>query len=752
MSITAYAQTYSAWGVTAPINKNQNFKGWCSVFKNYYQGYEAQYITKKIHYIQTGFSVYNDENIQKIFKNNKKIIESSIYINSAILIKDFNIELKIATAFNNYPDKNLYYYIEYIDKNGTVIKTEPEKNGTSISYYGICRANSLKEATLAYATDTFENGIPENKDEDGNILEDDLEIGRYITLGSPKDDSIKKIAVTMSLFSSSEEKIGSIPQLSVSSYISSCMDSQKDNNGEQIKRENYRIIRIEIPSKNAEAFWDDTVSYAIINISEQTDYGLNKNYSFKVTRHNGYNLSSINVGGISDNKYWFFGESTGGNITFNMSLGSSTEAHNKIRQIIPYFKYNDQKIELIEDQLESLLIYNGDSLNTTFNDNNYVESCIYTLLKSNFDKIITDNVAPEDCYDQLFYFGYEVTDTKGSIYSKVHEITIKLTESSKIELSFEGIDFINDSGERIPCNPSSHYFMNGMKISPRIKIKYATSENITFSLCANIKTGNNITSFSSGSTQVLCLNNNDGKISKGQMEKNISYITEVKISLINFAVENNSVPVSWVIKVEGEKTGEHTINAEEKDTITSKAYFLSQPEITGATVGSTGTGIQFAWTKIRPISSTLAYPDKTKTCFKLIGDIEDIIEEELPISSTGQSGSINFSVPIFHTTTVKIDVFYKHEVTFKVDEKTYKFVACGNNTTSGPYTITGVTPTIVYRKNCLGINVDQVKDDAVLVIQSLTAKNKIYLGDRGKITISENTIKLENFTIDCGTW
>jgi hypothetical protein len=169
MSITITAETYQAWGVAAPVSDNTSFKGWCSILNGVYTGYTAQYITRKIHYVQTGISVYNDSGIQSYF-DKERTIESSIYVDSANFTDDFNIELEIASIFNPTSDRNFYYYVEYIDSNGKTLTYFPKQsiadNGTweKKSYYGICRANSLKQNnSFVYTTDKFEEGTAIDK-------------------------------------------------------------------------------------------------------------------------------------------------------------------------------------------------------------------------------------------------------------------------------------------------------------------------------------------------------------------------------------------------------------------------------------------------------------------------------------------------------------------------------------------------------------------------------------------------------------
>ena len=73
--------------------------------------------------------------------------------------------------------------------------------------------------------------------------------------------------------------------------------------------------------------------------------------------------------------------------------------------------------------------------------------------------------------------------------------------------------------------------------------------------------------------------------------------------------------------------------------------------------------------------------------------------------------------------------------------------------TSNDLIIYGITPTIAYRQNHLGINTSTLQDDSILTIARTSGRNIIYLqkvGSANIFKINLATGALEGFNIDCG--
>ena len=73
--------------------------------------------------------------------------------------------------------------------------------------------------------------------------------------------------------------------------------------------------------------------------------------------------------------------------------------------------------------------------------------------------------------------------------------------------------------------------------------------------------------------------------------------------------------------------------------------------------------------------------------------------------------------------------------------------------TSNDLIIYGITPTVAYRQNHLGINTSTLQDDSILTIAPTSGRNIIYLqkvGSTDTFKINLVTGALEGFNIDCG--
>ena len=73
--------------------------------------------------------------------------------------------------------------------------------------------------------------------------------------------------------------------------------------------------------------------------------------------------------------------------------------------------------------------------------------------------------------------------------------------------------------------------------------------------------------------------------------------------------------------------------------------------------------------------------------------------------------------------------------------------------TSNDLIIYGITPTIAYRQNHLGINTSTLQDDSILTIAPTSGRKIIYLqkyGSTDTFKINLATGALEGFNIDCG--
>ena len=86
-------------------------------------------------------------------------------------------------------------------------------------------------------------------------------------------------------------------------------------------------------------------------------------------------------------------------------------------------------------------------------------------------------------------------------------------------------------------------------------------------------------------------------------------------------------------------------------------------------------------------------------------------------------------------------------------ELTYNSHSITKTSTSNDLVIYGITPTVSYRQNHLGINTSTLQDDSILTIAPTSGRNIIYLqkvGSTDTFKINLATGALEGFNIDCG--
>lgn len=84
---------------------------------------------------------------------------------------------------------------------------------------------------------------------------------------------------------------------------------------------------------------------------------------------------------------------------------------------------------------------------------------------------------------------------------------------------------------------------------------------------------------------------------------------------------------------------------------------------------------------------------------------------------------------------------------------TYNGHSITKTSTSNDLIIYGITPTVAYRQNHLGINTSTLQDDSILTIAPTSGRNIIYLqkvGSADTFKINLVTGALEGFNIDCG--
>ena len=195
-------------GGVGTIDNNSDFKGWTHILNDVYTNFSSGTFIRKIHYIQTGVSIYSNDSLQKKFETEKTVEVSSIYINSNNFSDNFNVGAELQTYFNRYPDRNFYYYIEYTTTYAGQEYTfySPTQSEGSVRYYGISRLTPPdSEDCLIYLT---------NEDEKGKPYESKafpIECGRYITLTFPLDTSIQTFSVSAQQMSKEQQKLGGLP-------------------------------------------------------------------------------------------------------------------------------------------------------------------------------------------------------------------------------------------------------------------------------------------------------------------------------------------------------------------------------------------------------------------------------------------------------------------------------------------------------------------------------------------------------------
>mgnify|MGYP001775002652 CR=1 FL=1 len=84
---------------------------------------------------------------------------------------------------------------------------------------------------------------------------------------------------------------------------------------------------------------------------------------------------------------------------------------------------------------------------------------------------------------------------------------------------------------------------------------------------------------------------------------------------------------------------------------------------------------------------------------------------------------------------------------------TYNGHSITKSSNSNDLIIYGITPTVAYRQNHLGINTSTLQDDSILTIAPTSGRNIIYLqkvGSTDTFKINLATGTLEGFNIDCG--
>ena len=88
---------------------------------------------------------------------------------------------------------------------------------------------------------------------------------------------------------------------------------------------------------------------------------------------------------------------------------------------------------------------------------------------------------------------------------------------------------------------------------------------------------------------------------------------------------------------------------------------------------------------------------------------------------------------------------------------TYNGYTIEKYSTSNDLIIYGITPTVAYRQNHLGINTSTLQDDSILTIAPTSGRNIIYLQKVGsanvfKINLATGALEgfIFNFNIDCG--
>lgn len=131
------------------------------------------------------------------------------------------------------------------------------------------------------------------------------------------------------------------------------------------------------------------------------------------------------------------------------------------------------------------------------------------------------------------------------------------------------------------------------------------------------------------------------------------------------------------------------------------------------------------------------------------------------LSISKESLTLNLSTTESITPSTGDAVFHpdKEIIDFKIGRLTlttaitYNGYTIEKYSTSNDLIIYGITPTVAYRQNHLGINTSTLQNDSVLTIAPTSGRNIIYLqkvGSTNTLKINLATGTLEGFNIDCG--
>lgn len=755
-------------GGVGTIDNNSDFKGWTHILNDVYTNFSSGTFIRKIHYIQTGVSIYSNDSLQKKFETEKTVEVSSIYINSNNFSDNFNVGAELQTYFNRYPDRNFYYYIEYTTTYAGQEYTfySPTQSEGSVRYYGISRLTPPdSEDCLIYLTNEDEKGKPYKS------KAFPIECGRYITLTFPLDTSIQTFSVSAQQMSKEQQKLGGLPcditdvkETGSEELFDFSNDVllTSDNNSLLTAGKQMQLLKLEIPQNSFKAMSSDTVDYVSIIIYGYTSkdkQGLVKTITLTVKAAKPQ-LTLQNNSGISQYNF------------FTQSLTSLTF----------YSNYTDTELVLKNANLK--LNYNGviDLTPNKLNIKNGEINCEVSIAE--IDKIIEEKTNPNLChgeYDLDFYCTIE--DNRGIIFD-TEKTTIKLNLNTAPIITDFSINYIQeDNVIQYDSSQPSHVFFQGMTISPQITFTVFTSDVLQFNLLAVS------TSHDKGYPQhqhgapkeIRVFNNNDGKISKGGTQYTITdYIVEVQpFAVGEYELDTGDQPDQYQSNQTNQMTflwrpqlvGEYSQTIEEIDLI-AKGRYLPKPIISDLKVAVSSDGKSFNVTAANLSHDLIdtsgnpltlyginAYMSLTKSIYdgnliELESPIMQELHKEIALKMGRNWAEFTFKVRIAYILSTIIQGENESSIKFSVS-KSY---------ISDDFTLTNAPPTVAYRMNCVGINIAKPEeyDNAAFVVSpyidetKLANHSKVYFGenkgDNPLGTIDLKTLAMMNFIIDCGSW
>lgn len=337
-------------------------------------------------------------------------------------------------------------------------------------------------------------------------------------------------------------------------------------------------------------------------------------------------------------------------------------------------------------------------------------------------------ITGSDFFDKLS----EISNKMGILACALkNSITNRFGQTISKQSSIVTLDF-NENPEIISLSKTANnteYLYEGGILQLKYEYRTYSKNKISYSYLINRNDGNGVVTYGE------IITNTDSTSPAFGTGRLISEIVNIGIGEIT-----SSEPCLFNIKFyDGNSTSYDT-----KFNISCKRIRFVNPVISfgKATYNKEGTGpsVSCQYT----ISDYGYDPDQV--------GVFSISKESLTLNlSTTESLSPSSEDAVFHPDDEIID--FKIGRLTLTTAITYNGYTIEKYSTSNDLIIYGITPTIAYRQNHLGINTSTLQDDSILTIAPTSGRNIIYLqkvGSANIFKINLATGALEGFNIDCG--